>query len=159
MRHWFLIFLIALLPLRGWAAGGMATQMAVQHGAVMLMEQPLIATENIANYQASTGTSGTFYHKNAADDALQAPPDCPGHASHGAALNPVAGEQATPLEPTPPLADCGSACGVCQICHSVALTVSLPQTLVGGSSPAVSSAYLPRFTSADRALSLKPPIA
>jgi hypothetical protein len=149
MRHWLLIFLIALLPLRGWAASGMATQMATQTMVVQQVPAPSeLATDTVANYRVLTGTTSQFNPESSANMALQVQPDC-----HGVVTPP------SPIAPAAQSAECGSTCGVCQVCHSVALTVSLPPAMLGAPAQGVVSVSLPTFTSADRALSQKPPIA
>jgi hypothetical protein len=70
MRRWFILVLIALLPLRGWAGEAMAGEMLAQH---------LIATKNAAASPASTGASE---HK-----------DCMGHATSAAPEAEVASPQ------------------------------------------------------------------
>ena len=165
MRHWILIFLIALTPLRAWASGDMATQMAAQQA----VQQSFIATANIANYVYLTGTSDRFDskisdltrssgpcsgHASKTEDTSYAPQaDSTNHTDHAAFdhISSTADEHAK--------VHCVSACGACQVCHSVAFAndpVWLLQALPDLSA-VISTA--PRFTSADRALGLKPPIS
>ena len=160
MRHWILIFLIALTPLRGWTAGDMATQMAAQqlaHDPTHSMVQPLtqqaseltfFAIISIAYNVYLAGTSGDF-HTQSGDTTL-ADDGCSGHVSHAAPDDGVSDHA---------VVHCASACGACQVCHSVAFTPEplwVPQPLPGLST-VISTAL--SFTSADRALGLKPPIS
>jgi hypothetical protein len=141
MRHWLLILMIVFLPLRGWAAGGMATQMAGQQ----IASQAMGATETVANYHYVTGTSGHFDHQNGNAMTDEAHADCPGHAAKPAAPGQTV--------------DCGGTCGVCQVCHSVALVALSPRSFVAVPTLSASPFDASRFTSADRALSQKPPIS
>jgi hypothetical protein len=140
MRHWLLILLIALLPLRGWASGGMATQMAAGQ----------IAIEKIADYAALTRANSPFDAQSAAPTTTHTAPDCHGHASH---LRHDAKPGASQAD-----ADT-SACGACQICHSVALNAAVPVVSPSAIAPWVPPCSRTHFTSADRALGLKPPIS
>lgn len=131
MRRIFLILLITLLPLRGWAGAVMSVEMALQnrvaaHHAVDgagLNSVSAVKTSDCHEQMAVTGGSGPS-------------------ESHG----------------TLPSGQCNT-CVACQICHTVALTgapliqfapstLSPPQAL-GGT----------RFASATLAAYLKPPIS
>ena len=144
MRHWLLIFMIVLLPMRAWAGVGMAMQ---------TMEHQQIAPETVANYSINTGTSGAFHAQNSAKAPLQTQPDCHGHTAadvdHTNATVKSAGN----------LVDCASICGVCQVCHSVALASEWPVYINSAPSSISVGPALQIFTSAERALSLKPPIS
>lgn len=156
MRYWLLIFMVVLLPLRGWAAGGMATQMATHQMTLQqIASEPQEATETIADNHLNTRTSGHFHHEMQPTVAVQAQPDC--HGQPGAVTH--AGQARDAATNHSQSAECGSTCGVCQVCHSVALALSLPLPLTAAPAQAGARAELPRFTSADRALSLKPPIS
>jgi hypothetical protein len=74
--------------------------------------------------------------------------DCPGHSAQ--ALD-AAKKQSSPSH-------C-SACVTCQICHSVAATVSAPELIAHAPFVQVPAFDTPRFTSAEPALSQKPPIS
>jgi hypothetical protein len=146
MRHWLLILLIALLPLRGWAADAMAVEMASQ-----TLLQPLNATNTVAKNSMDTGAKSQFHASSAAASHA----DCFEHAQ-------------SPTQPgTPPSADAHdqpaeghcSSCVACQVCHSVALA-ALPgvlalNTLPHGA-PRITGAA---FTSASAAPGFKPPIS
>ncbi len=135
MRRWFFVFLILLLPLRGWVGDAMATQMAVpgQHGPAAGAMHPVDGTSNPL-------------HAPMGSDALVAADDCGGHA----------GAQDT--GDAVDTAHC-EACAMCQTCHTVAVLL-LPELVaavqVSPTSPPVARQL---FASADRALLLKPPIS
>ena len=119
MRYWLLIFMVVLLPLRGWAAGGMATQMATHQMTLQqIASEPEEATETIADNHLNTRTSGHFHHEMQPTVAVQAQPDC--HGQPGAVTH--AGQARDAATNHSQSAECGSTCGVCQVCHSVALS-------------------------------------
>jgi NAD-dependent dihydropyrimidine dehydrogenase PreA subunit len=74
--------------------------------------------------------------------------DCPGHGATAAG--------GVTLESSP---DSCSTCVTCQICHSVAIAVSAPDLLAQASFAPAPAFDTPRFTSAEPALSQKPPIS
>jgi cytochrome c553 len=55
--------------------------------------------------------------------------------------------------------DQDGACTVCQACHTLALEASAPSSAIQDPARIVASIAAPDFASADRALSVKPPIA
>ena len=135
MHRLFLIIMIVLLPLRGWVGDVMAMDMASQH---------LNTVISVASHTQPKRATGQFVSENAA--ATHA--ECPGHpatASGDAADNTASGHCNT--------------CGVCQICH----TVALAGTAIFNPPQAVSVLPLPlrstRFASALPAPCLKPPIS
>jgi len=133
MRRWLLVLLVALLPLRGWAAEAMADQM---------LAQQLGAMESIAAQHHSTRAEG----KN--------------HQDHGEAMADCHG-QAAAAEPQEPLAgaDLCASCLQCQVCSSVALQPATVCLAVFAALPQAPDAGAVRFASAPTALALKPPIA
>ena len=145
MRRLFLVLIIALLPLRGWVGDVMAMEMAAQS---------MNAIELVATYAHSTGARGQFDSQNA--DSTHS--ECPGHAA-------TASGQANAVSDASPEGASDSAsghcntCGVCQICHAVALAdtaaLSAPD-FIPHALPALGST---RFASASTALSQKPPIS
>lgn len=140
MRHIFVILMIALLPLRSWAGDLMAVDMATQH---------INAISFIANSAYEVGTTGTFDKNQAADPGSE----CPGHVATASSPISVVNAADTTAD-----GHC-STCGVCQICHVVALaptTVRLAPTFI---SSTVAPFGGTRFTSALSALGLKPPIS
>jgi hypothetical protein len=141
MRRIFLILMIALLPLRSWAGDIMAMEMTMQH---------VIAINFIAISPDNTGASGLFYaHKAASTGA-----ECPGHTAMGFAPAPAAADPAY----TPSDGHC-STCGVCQICHTVALAQATVWLAPAFIAPTLVPIGGTRFTSALPALGLKPPIS
>lgn len=140
MRCFLLALLIALMPLRGWAGDAMATQMA----AVAVVQQGPVAHAGGADADAS----GAPVHEHAVSEtasAKTAAPDCAEHTSLQTASSSDNSHCQT--------------CVVCQTCHSVAL---LLPTFAGDMTPVptvVPQSAAPSFTSAERALRLKPPIS
>jgi len=141
MRHWFIILLIALLPLRGWASDAMATQMgmaqvqAQQQGAAKATAEPAYAVGEPAHIDSDTGVA----------KAALAAADCSNHAS---------GDDSQAAD-----THCES-CSACQACHTVALS-PIPNFTA---SAALNLSALPRaaiaqFTSAQAARDQKPPIS
>jgi hypothetical protein len=144
MRHFFLILMIALLPLRSWAGDIMAMEMASQH---------LNAITLIAETTDDTWVNGHFGSQTSAETA-RSTADCPGHV----AMAPQESPGAVDAVDSAPNGHC-STCGVCQICHTVALasaTLWLAQSFATSSLLPFGSS---RFTSALPALGLKPPIS
>ena len=156
MRRLFLFIMIALLPIRGWMGDVMAVEMASQN---------MTATESVANYVYPTRAKFQFGSKNAA----LAQADCLAHAAM--AFGPA--EESTDAVAATDVADADAAtatadndtqghcntCGVCQICHTVALA-----NAVASHGPDFTPHPLPsmgstRFASALTALGQKPPIS
>ncbi|WP_298924126.1 hypothetical protein [uncultured Ramlibacter sp.] len=139
MRHWLLVLLIALLPLRGWAAEAMAGRM---------LAQQLDAIEFVATQHHSTGASGN----SDSGMATQAMADCPGHAAAAAAASAVADVAVQDSDP------CAS-CLQCQACSILALQPGA--TPLAGPVPShhAAAAGTARFASALSTPALKPPIA
>ena len=132
MRRWLFVFLIMLLPLRGWVGDAMAIQMALpgQH-------DPASGAMQYADRDAK--------HAVISLDASAAVGDCGGHTGV-----PDAGDASDSVH-------C-EACAMCQTCHTVAV-LQLPDLLaVAPASPVSPSAPMQVFASADRTLLLKPPI-
>lgn len=140
MRHIFVILMIAMLPLRSWAGDLMAMDMTTQH---------INAISFIASSAYDTRTRGTFDTNQTTDPGFE----CPGHVPTASVPISVVNAADTPAD-----GHC-STCGVCQICHVVALaqtTVWLAPTFIP---PALAPIGGTRFTSALPALGLKPPIS
>lgn len=132
MRRLFLIFLIALLPLRGWAA------------ALMSVDMPLQSSP--AAYQVVHGADRGV--DLGSDRVGQVKTDCPDHTGMLATSD---------VKDTGVNSHC-STCVACQICHSVALT-GVPKIEFA---PATAASPKPpggsRFASALLASRVKPPI-
>ena len=140
MRHLLLALLIALMPLRGWAGDAMATQMA----AVAVVQQGPVAAAD-AGHADAPGAPAHDHVLAGPAGARTATPDCAGHTS-------------LPTSSSSDNSHCHT-CVVCQACYSVALL--LPSftgdvTPIGTVAP---QSAAPSFTSAERALRLKPPIS
>jgi hypothetical protein len=140
MRRYLYVLLILLLPLRAWIGDAMATQMAFPASA----------------HHATAQATADHGHGDDARSTAHAPPmvlamptgagDCSGHASQN---------EASSLDDT---AHCG-ACAMCQTCHTVAVLAVVQFPAAGQSRPAAPLFAAIGFTSADRALALKPPEA
>ena len=84
MRHWLLIFLIALLPLRGWASDAMAVSMPSTPGTAA----------HCAEHTQAADTSG---HEDAAADEQQAHALCDVCNGPAMTAGPHPGPVAAPL--------------------------------------------------------------
>lgn len=140
MRHFLLALLIALMPLRGWAGDAMAAQMA----AVAVVQQGPVAEAGSAH----AGASGAQVHDHAVSETASAQTAAPDCAGHGAAQASSSSDSS----------HCHT-CVVCQACYSVALLLPVNAGDLSGISTAVPQSAAPSFTSAERALRLKPPIS
>ena len=139
MHHLFLIFMIALLPLLGWAGDAMATGMAV--GQVAQIQQRQIATESIAAHADVVSEKADFDHESAVPGPILSVADCTGHGADD-----TDGSQC-------------DTCSACQACHSVALANSAPKLLSTFQAFALPHSAAYQFASADAALRQKPPIS
>lgn len=149
MRHWFLILMIALLPVRGWALGTMTGQMPAAHA-------PLTNTTHAAApvQSAASEAAGAGHHT-----AAGMKPDCPDHA--GSVVQPDAHhapEQDSGAAGSEASADCHS-CTSCQICHTVAATAGAALPALSFTPHALPLLAGARFASAQPAPGLKPPIS
>ena len=157
MRALLFAFMIALLLLRGWAGDAMASEMALAplqhphpHPASQPQPQPF-APETIAVHAHGASVNARLdlsFFTPAAPGALQATPDCAGHAANGA-----------PDGAAPAAHGSCPSCDACQACHSAAL---IPACV--SASPAFGPRIQPpaptaRFASADAAPGQKPPIS
>lgn len=131
MRRWFLLIMIALLPIRGWVGDVMAAEMVTQRIAA------------------------------AAQVPVQAQPSAPADDSHAdchgkaAAHNPVS----QPADDSNTAAtDCGN-CTSCQVCHSVVMAPTAgaePMAPTHSAAPPLRGTH---FASAEPARGFKPPIS
>jgi len=134
MRHFVLALMIALLPLRGWVGDAMAMEIAAE-----TLEESVLAIESVASNAHSARADAISDAKNTMH------PECPDHV-------------ASPDDTPHAASDCNT-CADCQICHSVALTPTLPQ-LAPAAVPAAQPQTAARlFASAERAPGFKPPIS
>lgn len=130
MRRLFLILMIALLPLRAWASDVMAIEMATGAPA---------ASAQAPQTPDLSGAATMAHHQ------MPAASDCEGHA--GTSSTEAAAQ-----------AHCNT-CVTCQICHSavvLAQALGVTPPVLPPPAPAIGA---PRFSSAERALSQKPPIS
>ncbi|MGE0332466.1 MAG: hypothetical protein AB7P37_17440 [Ramlibacter sp.] len=131
MRRWFLLIMIALLPIRAWVGDVMAADMVTQHIAAV-QQVPL---------QAQPASPA---------DSADPHADCHGKAAAASPALPAAGDAAA--------TDCGN-CTSCQVCHSVAMAAASgvgPLAPVPHAAPPVRGTH---FASAEPARGFKPPIS
>ena len=143
MRHWLLVLLIALTPLRGWATDVMAVAVATpeQHRAV------------VQGHSAST----LFAAAAGPTDRVRAGTphaDCIGHPDDGAvtpgdADSPQDGDSAAHCAP----------CSAYQLCSSAALVVLIGIAPLIPAFQVVPVALRTAFTSVEPARGFKPPIS
>lgn len=154
MRLLFLILMIALLPLRGWAGEVMATEMASSQMTKTHLQRES-AMKSGAAHAYNHWSAAVFEGQKAAievqklvfeakDTPTAAMHDCEGHATADAS-GPVDGH-------------CDS-CSACQACHSVALSPAVVSLSLGFSSPCLPRRAAAHFASAAAALGQKPPIS
>jgi hypothetical protein len=138
MRHLILAVMIVLLPLRGWIGDAMALEAVTGNpAAIQSIAIDVHPTLEITHFEDDSGRQ----------DLRAGPGHCPDHASA-----PASGDDSDTSAH-------GQACTVCQVCHTVAMSVDaapLPALPLPVLAPATA---LPRFTSALPAPGLKPPIS
>ena len=141
MRHFLLILMIALLPLRGWMGDVMAVEMTQQ-----AISPASITTYSVANNDHSMPGMDHFYTPAS---PAQAEHPCPDHA----AASPGDGSRVDMQATT----DC-STCTSCQVCHAVAvvMTAPAPATLAMAATAPLTTGSA--FTSVVAARGFKPPI-
>ncbi|NQW92727.1 MAG: hypothetical protein HQ446_01595 [Polaromonas sp.] len=139
MRHLFLIFMIALLPLRGWVSDAMATGMRATQVQQLQADPKMVAT-----HVHKTGGEALKDTQTVMAKAAQTAADCSGHAS-GA-------------EPHAADNHCES-CTVCQVCHTVALSPTAADVTAVFDLRTLPRAAVAQFSSAEAALRQKPPIS
>ena len=131
MRRWLLVFLVLLLPLRGWVGEAMAGQVLHERKAqVQLADAAAVHAQRAAQNHHHDGEGAPHAHHG-----LVAPGDAA--TAHG---------------------DCGT-CASCQVCSSVALSPSVPVIAAGGFSQPRPETPQRAYTSADAVLAFKPPRA
>ena len=140
MRHLFVAFLIALLPLRGWVGDAMATSMAADHAQHMAQ----VATKIIATDTHQTGEKAHFDPETVAVKATLLTVDCSGHDLESVSLKVSA--------------HCDS-CSACQACHAVALSLTSVDSTAAFNVSTLPRAAAAQFASASIALGKKPPIS
>lgn len=132
MRRWLLVFLVLLLPLRGWVGEAMAGQMP---------------QERMAHVQVAKG--GVHAHGSEAAEHHHQDGHGPSHACPG-----VAG----PGDTGATHGDCGT-CASCQVCSSVALSSTVPVIAPTRFSQPRPETPQRAYTSAESLLAFKPPRA
>jgi hypothetical protein len=74
MRHWFLVLMIALLPLRGWVGDAMAMEMLTQPAhAGMAMDEHGAGHGNCACDEHATSAADSDDHQHSACDVCNVP--------------------------------------------------------------------------------------
>lgn len=141
MRHLFLIFMIALLPLRGWVSDAMATGMLASQ---VQQQQQQTATKKVATHSHEAGTKAHQDTETGVAVAAPTAADCPGHAS---------GAESHAAD-----THCDS-CSVCQACHTVALSPAAAGLTTVFDLRTLPRAAVAQFASAEAALDQKPPIS
>ena len=139
MRHLFLAFLIALLPLRGWASDAMATSMIANQTESALK----IATKTIADHVDELGAKGHVDLEMKVPIATQAAVNCTEHA--------------TAVDIHEADSHCDS-CSACQACHAIAFCPTAADAAAVFSLSTLPRAAVAQFASASTALGEKPPI-
>lgn len=144
MRALLLVFMIVLMPVRGWMSDVMATQMAGNVAAAVgtVTDEPNAAHHPTAERSSSYGHKALVAIADAAAAGMSA--DCIEHASK------QADEQTE--------ASCNN-CVFCQACHTVALTESGASMVAAFLPSSAPRASLDRFASAEAAIEQKPPIS
>ena len=137
MRRLFIVFMILLLPLRGWAADLMAVTMA---------NQQRFATINIANNAIDTRT--ILSSDQQAQVAM--PEDCPFLTFSNDGLAENGGQGVSVL--------C-KGCTTCQLCMALVTGYPAMTRFVAALPPAEPLVGTIHFTSAERASGFKPPIS
>lgn len=139
MRHLFLIFMIALLPLRGWVSDAMATGMVASQ-----VQQQQTAAKKVAPHAHEAEVKAHQHTETVMAEVAQTAADCSGHAS---------GAEAHAAD-----THCES-CSVCQACHTVALSPVAAAVTAVFDPRTLPRAAVAQFASAEPALGEKPPIS
>ena len=139
MRHLFLILMIALLPLRGWASDAMATAMVTAQ-----VQYQQTAARTSATHAHEAGVQAHQDTENVMADAAQTAADCSGHAF---------GEDEHAED-----AHCNT-CSACQACHTIALSPPTVDVITAFNPRTLPRAVVAQFVSAEHALGEKPPIS
>ena len=140
MRHLFIAFLIALLPLRSWVSDAMATTMSAYPADSTLQ----VATKMVASDVYQSGIKDHTNPESTAPAAIQAAVNCAEHAT-------TADVYEADLH-------CDS-CSACQTCHAVALCPSTADVAAVFSLNTLPRTAAAQFSSASTAFGEKPPIS
>ena len=148
MRRFFLVLMIALLPLRGWMDAAMATEMVAPAGSAWAASAVSIEQQRAADVtQGQAHAHSAAPHTHAGTEQIATVSASPGCADH-------AGSGHAPTDNS----HCKS-CVVCQACNAVGLAFPAAMSSDFHATPEKSPYMVSSFASADRALSLKPPIS
>lgn len=142
MHRLFLVLMIVLLPLRGGMGDVMASEMAA-----LALAGSMQPAAQAAAQEDHAHAPGTAPHAHAGAEraaTVSAMPDCADHAGSGHSPSDNA--------------HC-MTCVVCQACNTVGLAFPVAISAVFHATPAKPSYLVSSFTSAERALGLKPPIS
>jgi len=129
MRHWLLILMIALLPLRGWAGDAMALSMWATPGS----SQAMAPCHETAKPVAAVASEGGSHHTSAAESM-----------AHGSDTG--SGTQ-------------HATCNACDVCNGPAMTPALHSASTTPSVHAHITPASEHFASAEPQRGSKPPIA
>ena len=132
MRRWFILIMIALLPIRGWVGDVMAADMVTQRLATLAQV--------------------TVMAPQPADATADPHADCHGKAAAHSPASPPAGHSDMAVT------DCGN-CTSCQVCHSVAMVMAPGVAAVAPAHSAAPTLRGTHFASAEPARGFKPPIS
>ncbi|MFZ3128104.1 MAG: hypothetical protein WA136_08815 [Rhodoferax sp.] len=141
MRALFLVLLIALLPLRGWAGDAMAVDM---------LAQPTVAIENVATDAVSTVESHPMHAESAMDSHAQCMEHAPGDMANGHTSH----VQGAPVPPHH-----NNHCTTCQACSAIPVALQAAVPLLPVTLHSVPHYAGPAFASAEPARGFKPPIS
>lgn len=141
MRALFLVLLIALLPLRGWAGDAMAVDM---------LAQPAVAIENVAVDAVSTGHK----HPMHAENAMTSHAQCMEHAPDAMATGHTGDAHGAPQQPHH-----NNHCTTCQVCSVIPVALQAAVPLLPVTLHSVPHYAGAAFASAEPARGFKPPIS
>lgn len=152
VRLFVLVLALVLLPLRGWIGGAMAVEVtpAAPSTYAAHAANPMPAPQHMPAMAAATAHPPAHCHEHAADE---------GHGMQEASPH-----VASALSVAHQGDDSGTAhdhghCGLCQICHSVAMTDAAPAAPVAPPARVPPRSSAPHFASALLAQADKPPIS
>lgn len=138
MRHFFLIFMITLLPVRGWIGDAMAT------GMVDTQVRQQTAAKVGALHAHEAGVQSHLDAEEVVPDTVQAVADCSAHV-FGAELHAAA-------------THCES-CSVCHACHTVVLSATATDVTAVFNLSMLPCEAVTQFSSAETVLGEKTPIS
>lgn len=149
MRTFILVFMMLLLPVRGWSGDMMAIEMTGMASA----------TQKVAAHDLNTGASALLAHRKQVFDQVLPMPDCHDPVAALTDMNKPASQAVGNTTDNETGSEHCGTCQSCQACHSVALSPTQPADVSSFTSPQLRPAPTAAFTSAAAALGQKPPIA